>query len=136
MAVESWRSSDRKTGQSAGELHWKLPAAQRLPLASQDGDEPLSAAGPGDEDAPLHLALWAPVGHAHFGRGLLTAHGEVVHGETAEQVGKVVEHQGQSLRVRLVSEQNPVQIPDPSRLTEPVALPAGRKESVRLHSSF
>lgn len=51
----------------------------------------------------------------------------MVHGEVAEQVGprEVVKHQGQRLRVGLVSEQDPIQVADPAGLTELVALPAG-----------
>ena len=54
----------------------------------------------------------------------------MVHGEVAEQVraGQVIEHQGQSLRVRLVAQQDAVQVPDPSGLTQLVALPAGEHE--------
>ena len=113
--------------QSAGELHRKLPAAERLPLPSEERDQPLSAVGSWDEDAPLHLTFRALVGHAPSGRGVLPADGKVVHGEVAEKVGagQVVKHQSQSLRVRLVAQQHSVQVPDPPSLTELIALPAG-----------
>lgn len=116
--------------QSAGKLNRKLPAAQRLPLASEEWDQPLSAVGSWDKDAPLDLALCAPTCSAPSGRGLLPCSGEVVHGEVAEQVGpgEVIEHQGQSLRVRLVTQQDPIQVPDPPSLTQLVPLPAGGYE--------
>lgn len=54
----------------------------------------------------------------------------MVHGEVAEQVrpGEVIEHQGQSLRVSLVTQQDPIQVPDPPSLTQLVPLPAGGYE--------
>lgn len=112
---------------SAGELNRKLPAAQRFPLASEERDQPLSAVGSRDEDAPLDLALCASAGSASPERGLLPYGGKVVHGEVAEQVGagQVVKHQGQSLRVRLIAQQDSVQVPDPSSLTQLVTLPEG-----------
>lgn len=117
--------------QSAGEFDRKLPAAQRLPLAGEERDQPLSAVGPRDKDAPLDLALCAPTDSAPSGHSLLPCSGEVVHGEVAEQVrpGQVIEHQGQGLRVRLVPQQDSVQVPDPPSLSQLVALPAGGHES-------
>lgn len=116
--------------QSAGELDRKLPAAQRLPLAGEQRDQPLPAVAPWHKDAPLHLALTAS--HAPWGRSLRAGRGEVVHGEVAEQVRtrQVVKHQGQGLGVRLVAQQNPVQVPDPSGLTQLVAPSAGQEDSM------
>lgn len=128
---DSSANQPRKTSQSASQLNRKLSAAQRLPLPSEYRDKPLSAVGSRDKNAPLHLALWALV--AQNERGLIATHGEVVHGEMAEQVRDVVKHQSQSLRVCLVSQQDPVQISDSPCLTEPVALPAGTKDSLQLH---
>lgn len=111
--------------QSTSELNGELPAAQRLPLASEEWDQPLSAVGSRDKHAPLDLALCAPTGPAPSEWGLLCG-SKVVHGEVAEQVGagQVIEHQGQSLRVGLVPQQDPVQVADPPSLTKLVPLPA------------
>lgn len=50
----------------------------------------------------------------------------MVHGEVAEEVGagQVVKHESQSLGVRLVAQQHPVQVADPPGLTQLVPLPA------------
>lgn len=125
--------------QSAGELHRKLPTAQRLPLPGEERDQPLPAVGSRDKNAPLHLPLGASVGHAPSGPRLLPAGGEMVHGEVAEQVGarQVVEHQRESLRVRLVPQQDPVQVPDPPSLAELVTLPAaGRKREKQINLNY
>lgn len=63
----------------------------------------------------------------------------MVHGEVAEQVGarQVVEHQSESLRVRLVPQQDPVQVPDPPSLAELVTLPAaGRKREKKINLNY
>lgn len=56
----------------------------------------------------------------------IAADGKVVHGEVAEEVGagQVVKNESQSLGVRLVAQQDPVQVADPPGLTQLVPLPA------------
>lgn len=56
----------------------------------------------------------------------IAADGKVVHGEVAKEVGarQVVKNESQSLGVRLVAQQDPVQVADPPGLTQLVPLPA------------
>lgn len=112
--------------QSARELNRKLSAAQHLPLSSEERNQPLSAVGSRDKNAPLHLTLCTPAGHTSSGISFIAADSKVVHGEVAEEVGagQVVKHESQSLGVRLVAQQHPVQVADPPGLTQLVPLPA------------
>lgn len=119
MTAKVLKSHHFPVDQSAGEFHRKLPAAQSLPLASEERYQPLSAVSSWDEDAPLDLALCTPAGTNASEWSFLPSGGKVIHGEVAEQVraGQVIEHQSEGLRVRLVAQQNPVQVPDPPSLT-------------------